>query len=108
MDDPLHPAAAFGQVEIGVEDAAAIGPLQLGSGAFAHLEAWLAEAAGEIAGGQADEDAAGPLDGGRGRAGRGPRRPGAGGDEGQDGKGKQAAHRFVMAAAKLAGKRPDG
>ena len=108
MDDPLHAAAAFRQIEIGVEDAAAVGPLQLGSGAFAHLERGLAEAAGEVAGGQADKDSARPLDRGGRRSGRGPRRPGAGGDEGQDGKGEQAAHRLVMAAATLAGKRPDG
>ncbi len=108
MDDPLQAAAAFRHIEIGVEDAAAVGPLQLGSGAFAHLEGGLAEAAGEVAGGQADEHAARPLDRGGPRARRGPRRPGAGGDEGQDGKGDQAAHRLVMAAAKLAGKRPGG
>ena len=40
--------------------------------------------------------------------GAGPRRADAGGEERNGGKEQQAAHRLVMAAGKLAGKRPDG
>ena len=83
MGDAFDPGAAFGGVQIGVEDAASAGELKFDSGAFAHLESGLAEAQPELVGGEADQVTA--LDHLRDRLGRcrsdGLWRGGAGGEE---------------------------
>ena len=98
MRNPLRTRAARRRIEIGVEDAACPGPLQLDAGAFADLEAGLAETAKQLAGGQADEGAGlARLRGNRAywrRRGLGGSR--AGGDE-QSGEGGKAAHGATIA-----------
>ena len=94
-------------VEIGVEDAAVLRPLQLGARPLADLEPGCPEAGAELACGEADQDPAGHmLDRRRPQPGSGLLRHArrAGGEEEDRYEGYWTAHRRFMAARPVGGK----